>query len=410
MTGGLVAFGAPGETFGAVGDVFGFTGTPTPTPTPDFPPEIDLLSGSRVDLFTYTIVDPALNVLGELHPVATLDRSVVAPRIRTSIQGNAGRVMSSFVLIAEEAESFDPRTMRVLPSWVDVDGTPYPLGVFRLVDTSVVQFSGGDHIESTLADESAVHHTPTTRAVSWPRGFQVADIITQLAGILNVPLVDADPTTAELGEPLSYPAGSTDWFDVYATVAQTAGMLTPFFTLGGIWRWKTAPDWETVQPDHVFSTDPTAPQDQRRVVQQSLVTNVSLFDAPNYWTAVNNASKGARIVGTYKLPASAPNSYERLGVVLSAAPVELAGLATQEAADRAAQAAAAGALDDVGTAEMASPLDARIELYDAIEVDSFLYRACGWSAQLMPGREQSHDLRRVYRSFDDDGPYFGGIT
>lgn len=405
----LQYFGLTGDTFGGAGDVFGFVATPTPTPSPDFPPEIDLLSGSRVDLFTYTIVDPSLNVLGELHPVVTIDGSPVAPRIRTSIQGNAYRVMSSFVLIPEEAETFDPRTMRVIPSWVDVDGTAYPLGVFRLIDTSVVQFSGGDHIESTLADESSVHHSPITRSVSWPRGFQVSDIIDQLAGMLNIPVVDADPTTAELGEPLSYPAGSTDWFDVYTAVAQAAGMLTPFFTLAGAWRWKTAPDWETVQPDHIFSTSVDAPQDQQRIVQQSLVNSVTLFSAPNYFVATNNASKGSRIVGTYLLPASAPNSYERTGVLV-AQYVDAAGLATQAAADSAARAASAQALDDVGTAEMDTPLDARIELYDAIEADSYLYRACGWSVQLMPGREQNHDLRRAYRSADQDGRYFNGLA
>jgi hypothetical protein len=406
MTNGLSFFGATGETFGETGDVFGFEATPTPEPTPAFPAEIDLVGGSRVDRFVYELLDSSLNVIGEINPVVTINGSVVAPRIRTSIQGQANRVMSSLVLIPEQA-TIDPRTQRIRPNWADVDGTLYPLGVYRIVDVSVVQFSGGDHIETTCASEDAVHHSPTTVGLSWPAGTQVADIITELAGVLNIAVTDADPTTAELGEPLSYPAGSADWWEVYATVATAAGMVTPYFTLAGIWRWRTAPDWDTVQPDHVFSTSLTAPTTEQRIVESTLVQAVTLFDSPNTFVATNNASKGTQIVGIYRLPASAPNSYERTGVIV-AEYVNNAGLASQSAADSAARAAAAEAMDDVGSAQMDTPLDARIDFGDAVSADDFLYRIVGWSCQLMPGREQSHDLRRIYRAADADGQYFNG--
>ncbi len=405
----LQYYGAPGDAYGAVGDVWGETPSPPAPPPPYTPiPEIDLTGGSRVDLFRYDLLDSSLNLVGGINPVVTIDGSVCAPSIRASIQGNAYRVMDSLVLTPEDATRIDPRLNRIRPNWVDVNGDVYPLGVYRVVDTSVIQFSGGDHIEATCADESAVHHSPTTRSLTWTRDTLVADIIDQLAGVLNVPVTDADPTTAVLGEPLGYPQGSTDWFDVYTAVAAAAGMLPPYYTLEGVWRWRTAPDWASAPPDHTFSTDLTAPQSQQRVVESSLVRSVTLFDSPNEFRAYNPAARGAPIVGVYRLPASAPNSVERTGVVV-AAYTEVAGLATQAAADAAARASAAAAMDDVGSAQMSTPLDARIDLFSTFSADGLLYRTVGYSARLMPGEQQQHDLRRIYAEGDEEGPFFGGL-
>lgn len=372
------------------------------------PAQIDLPSGSRLDTFRYDVLDIGLNLTGEIHPVVTEDGSAAAPRVRASIQGATNRVLDDVRLIPDEA-TLDPRVDRVRPNWVDVDGTAYPLGVYRLVDTSVVQFSGGDHIEATFADESSAHRSPTTRSLSWSRNAEVADIIDQLAGILDVPVTDADPTTATLGEAMVFPAGSQDWFDVYAKVSSAAGFLTPYFDLSGAWRWRTAPDWESVQPDHIWTTSFDAPLTQRRIVQQTFARSVTLLDAHNVFYAVNTASKGAPIRGSYQLPASAPNSVERTGVAV-AAYEENAGLGSQQAADAAARALAVGAMDDVGSAQVKTALDPRADLYDAVQADDLLYRLVGWSCRLMPGEPQSHDLRRAYRASDPDGDYFGGVV
>lgn len=369
-------------------------------------PSVDLLPGSRVDLFTYTITDSGLNPSGEVHPVVTEDGGTAAPRIRSSIQGNALRVLDGVQLIPDEA-TLDPRVDRLAPSWVDTDGTPYPLGVYRLVDASVVQFSGGDHIDASFADESSVHHSPTTRAMSWPKGYECAAIIDQLAGILNVPFTDADPTTEVLGQNLVFPAGSTDWYDVYSKVAGAAGFLVPYFDLSGVWRWRTAPDWETVEPDHVWSTDPTAPLDQQRVVQQSSTRSVTLFDSPNVFYVVNTAAKGAPIRGRYQLPASAPNSVERTGAVV-AQWEENAAVNSQQAADAAARALSIGSLDDVGEGSVKIPLDPRVDVYDSVLLDGLLYRVVGWNCRLAPGDPMTHDLRRVFRTSDPEAAYFGG--
>jgi hypothetical protein len=374
-----------------------------------FPAQIDLTNGgSRMDRFAYTLYDPDLNVIGELNPIVTIDGRDVAPEVDTSIEGNTNRRLNSLRLIPTEATDIDPRTDRVGPSWVDQDGTYYPLGVFRLLDATTVEFSGGDDVETTWGDESAAHHTPNTRSLSWGRGYPIADIIGQIAGVLGITSVDADPTTADIGEPLAYPVGTADWYDIYTAVASAAGMLPPFFALDGSWRWRTAPDWDTALPDHVFSTDLTAPIVEQRIVESSLVRSVTMLASPNTWYAVNTAAGAARIVGSYQLPASAPNSVERTGEVVAEF-VEVAGLSNPAAATAAARAAAAGAMDDIGSGSMLTPLDATIELYDSIQADGYLYRSVGSSVTLAPGEPQSIDLRRVYLSTDLEGPYLGGV-
>ncbi len=349
-----------------------------------------------------------MNVVGEVHPVVTTDGSDSSPRVRASIQGSSLRTLNNVVVTPDEATTIDPRSARIRPNWVDQDGTAYPLGVYRMVDAAAVQFSGGDHIETTWADESTVHHSPTTRAMSWPRGTYVTDIIDQLAGILHVPDTEADPTTETLGEPLAFPPGSTDWFDVYEKVAAAAGFLTPYFDLAGVWRWRSAPDWEAADPDHVWTTSPDAPLEQRRVVQQSTTRSVTLFDTPNVFYVVNTAAKGAPIRGEYRLPASAPNSIERTGAAV-AEWEENAAVGSQQAADAAARALSLGSLDDVGQATVKTPLDPRVDVYDTVELDGLLYRVAGWSAKLSAGEPMSHDLRRVYRNSDPEGQYFGGV-
>ncbi len=215
-------------------------------------------------------------------------------------------------------------------------------------------------------------------------------------------------TTAALGEPLAYPVGSADWYDIYTSVAAAGGFLPPFFTLTGAWRWRTAPEWGVAPPDHTFSTDLSAPLIQQRAVQSSLVRSITLLASPNTWYAINTASRTARIVGSYQLPASAPNSVEQTGEVVAEF-VEVAGLASRAAADAAARAAAAQSLDDIGSGSMLTPLDATIELYDTISADGFLYRSVGTSATLAPGEPQSLNLRRVYLATDEDGPFLSGL-
>jgi hypothetical protein len=371
-------------------------------------PQIDLPGGSRADRFVYEVIDTSGNPAGEIHPAVTEDGSNSAPRVRTSIQGSTFRTFDNVRLVPDEAD-LNPRVDRVRPSWVDVDGVAYPLGVYRLIDLSVVQFSGGDHIEVTCADESSTHHSPTTRSLSWPKSFEVADIIDQLAGVLDVGVVDADPTTALLGEALAFPAGSIDWFGVYEKVAAAAGMLTPYFDLSGAWRWRTAPDWVSVIPDHVWSTSSDAPLAQRRIVQQTLARSVTLLDAPNVFYAVNTAAKGAPIRGRYALPASAPNSIERTGVEV-AEWEENAGLGSQHAADAAARAMSAQAMDDVGSAQVSVAFDPRLDVYDAVEADGLMYRCVGWNARLTAGAVTDADLKRAYRATDPDGDYFAGAV
>jgi hypothetical protein len=375
---------------------------------PVFPPQINLDGGSRLDRFLYTLTDQDGNVLGELNPIVTIDGRDVAPEVDTSIQGNTNRRLNNLHLTPDQAENIDPRTDRIVPYWEDVDGTVYPLGTYRLLDATTVEFSGGGDIETTWGDESAAHHTPNTRSLSWGKDYPVANIITQIAGVLGIAVVDADSTTADLGEPLAFPVGAADWYEIYSQVAAAAGMLPPFFALDGSWRWRIVPEWGVALPDHILSTAPDAPQVQQRIVQSSLVRSVTMLSSPNTWYAVNTAAGKSRIVGTYQLPASAPNSYERTGEVVAEF-VEAAGLNSTAAALAAARAAAATALDDIGSGSILTPLDATIELYDTIQADGFLYRTVGSSVTLAPGEPQSVELRRVYLESDADGEFFSGL-
>ncbi len=215
---GLTTYGGAGDEYGATGDTYGpvadviadpdFTDPdqfePHATegvdsignvwtlqddavlvatdPVIPLPPNIDLDNGgSRIDRFGYTLLDPDFNVLGTVDPIVTIDGRTVAPEVDTSIDGNTNRRLNNLHLLPEQAEPLDPRTVRVAPAWVDQDGTEYPLGIYRLLDATTVQFSGGDDIETTWGDESSAHHTPNTRSLSWGRGYPIADIIERAA-------------------------------------------------------------------------------------------------------------------------------------------------------------------------------------------------------------------------------------
>lgn len=405
---------APGADEGTdeVGNRWALTGNAS-LDAPDvfvpFPPAIDLDGlATRVDRFAYDLLDPSLNRIGELHPVVVIDGSNVAPQIRTSVQGNVARRLDSLTLLPTDAAAINARTDRIRPSWVDQDGTAYPLGVYRVVDATVVQFSGGDRVEMVGADESSSHRSRIPRSLSWARDTPGADMIDELAGLLDIAELDADVTLAALGEPLAFPIGSADWGDVYAKVAEALGLLPPHFTNAGAWRWRHVPDWEAAEPDHVYSTDPSAPSSQRRVIQHTLTRSVSLFDAPNTWIATNTGATAAAIVGRYTLPDSAPNSVARIGVEVLADPIDNVGFAGPDAATAAARAAAATALDDIGSASFSAPLDARHDLYDLIEADRYRYREVGVQGRLAPGERFGHSLRRVYLTTDDDGAYLSG--
>lgn len=336
----------------------------------------------RVDRFRWDVLDATLTGIGSLNPVAG------AP-MQATTEGNVNRTVRGLEIAPGDVADLDPARDRLRPVYTDLEGTDWPLGVYRVASAETKDHAASGTLPTfDLADDSLRFATNTYRRQTWPRGYPVADALEEWALSLDVADFEIDPTLDELPEPMAFPVGRSTFGEVGEALCAAAGMLPPHFDNAGTLRCRIAPVWDVVAVDHDHRLDGGV------IVWGSYSTATSYLDTPNVWIAVNDRPGQQPIRGRWALPESAPNSIAALGYEM---PEYVTGnFASTAAAVAAARAAGQNAYDQLGEASLSTPLDPRHDLYSVIAVDGARYRVVGWRTSLRAGQPMTFDLRRVW--------------
>jgi hypothetical protein len=132
-----------------------------------------------------------------------------------------------------------------------------------------------------------------------------------------------------------------------------------------------------------------------RIHKDSIVETDDLLSTPNRYVVIDTNGATSPIIGTYDLPASAPNSIANRGFAVTKV-IELQGLTDSAAAATAAQAAANN--DDAAfkQVEFRSTHDPRHDAFNIVQLLGNQYREVAWRIVLSSGGAMGHKLRRVY--------------
>jgi hypothetical protein len=196
------------------------------------------------------------------------------------------------------------------------------------------------------------------------------------------------PSSITNQEPLGYKITDTR-VKIMEALLDLAGYLPPYFSNNGLLVIRPVP-----APPYASEIDPY--EANTRIIKDSMLETEDLLRAPNRYLAVESGASDVPIVGSYDVPASAPNSVTARGFpVVETLTVQ--GLTDVAAANAAAQAAANRDTNQYGQATFDSTHDPRHDTFDVIDYLGNVYREIGWSVDLRSGGAMSHQLRRVYQ-------------
>jgi hypothetical protein len=324
------------------------------------------------------------------------------------------RTIDGFILTPEEFSKVDMVRDKVL-AYLAIDGVPYPMGVFRFVDSSAqcdaVRIIG----TSTNGSPYGVTYGATAIPYSWegpyslpllPGGttgaadlhnVQLADIMTDLkrndgtaqtlytgfdAGQEMARILQQDGVPYAVANALAPSRNDVTWdgsvtdLEKVDQLAVLAGHRQPWSDNLGVVRSVSAGQ---VQGDVLVLDDlkPTA---------ESIIISDSYLTAPNRVIVVDNSSTDLLVAGQWDAPSSAPHSFANLGYHRTQI-VDQQGLGSVEHAQQVAAA--------LGEEFTARKLDCEIKptnLLDGPRVISFrgaYWLVVSWSISTEPGATMS---------------------
>lgn len=343
-----------------------------------------MLSGvsARAESVVYDVLDLNRNVIGRVNPSADSP-----PRLQVSTSARFTRTLSGVELDEADAAAINPASDRMRPSWV-IEGTEYPLGVFLVADDRRRISTRPTVTERGWVDDSFEMAQPIETSVGFSAGTNLsAAILSALGGLLID--VQVDPTSAVLTEPVAWAPG-TNRADIVESLCATAGFLPPHSSATGTYRCVTAPDLTVAVPDFTYPVGSV-------IVDESRVESDDWLSTPNRYIVINSAPTLSPVVGVFDVPASAPYSIAARGFVVSEV-LDQQGVATFTDAQLAAMTAWATAAREFTTGMFATAMVPTHDVWNVVQVGtSELWLEVGWSATLVAGTEQQHELRRLYQ-------------
>lgn len=336
----------------------------------------------RIDRWSWELLNKNEELAGELHPVA--DR---VPTITNDTTGNVPRSLTGLELPASEVLDINPASDRLRPVMTLQNGDRFEWGIYKWSADSQPERPWGVERASSLTDKLVMLNQGSRTTLGWGKGADVGLIVLALVQeVFPLDQLQVDAIDAELGVGISHPLG-TPVRQILTELMKLIGFLPPHTGNTGLLRLVDTPDMATADPALVYEAG-------GRIIDGTIAYSNTLLDAENVFRAYENSGQ-AQLIGEYRIPASAPHSVENIGYEVCE-PQQVAGLATQAQADRAAKALATTRGATYRMASFDSCADPRHDTYDPVTFLGSVWLEQRQVMECRSGGAHSHLLRQVY--------------
>lgn len=331
----------------------------------------DLEAGGVIEYrWRWDVVSPGgTAVLGQVTPAR-------APTIVNDSTAQVPRRVSGFTLYKTDATDLNVVDDRISPVLVLPDRSEWRAGVF-VVSTEARPLSSVPTLECELHDETAFLDVGSDGPVAMFIGSLPTETIAEVLADAGLSEFDVTPDyTTPTPDAVGWPS-DTPRRRIVDELADLVGYWHPYQTNAGPVRCHGIDDTEV--PSLIYSTGR-----QSRAVRNSIVDETSYIGAPNRYEVVSNGAIGSPIVGIYDIPEDFEHSFAntRRRIVDR---VEMQGLASTAAAERAARQRASADLAQRKQLRFQSLVDLRHDTHSVLDFDSTLYRETRWEIDTATG-------------------------
>lgn len=183
-------------------------------------------------------------------------------------------------------------------------------------------------------------------------------------------------------------APATDRSKILNELCSMAGFYSPYFDNRGTAIVRSVPTLESVEPDISYG-----PGDN--VVAGSITESDDLLDAPNVYVVTNTGFTEAPVWGEWRVPASAPNSYENIGY-WRVKSIDKQGISSNAQAAAAARAEGQSDFASYRWANFATAINPLHDTFQVIGWRDVKWREQQWTTTLMVNADHKHELRRIW--------------
>lgn len=346
---------------------------------------LDLVVRQRAEGVRWELLDSSLMKIGDLHP------EFGSASVEVATDAAYIRALRNMTLLASEASQIDTFASRVKPWWVLETGDEYPLGVFMFQARDRPQRTwGGPTVCPLLVDQSWILDQGRRSSFSLAAGASLVAALRTLAtevGIVDLSGIEGSGITASTA--IAWAPG-TSRLKIMVELCGLLAFHPPYFNNSGKLICRSVPDLDTTTASRVYALG-----DASRVVMDTATESDDAWAAPNVFVVVNQSATGTPIVGTYTIPASAPNSVANRGfeVVRTISEPGVQDNAQAAALAKAAYVNSPGAYRWV---DFDATPDPRHDIFDVVSFDGVNHWEKQWALALTPGGPHHHSLRRIF--------------
>lgn len=338
--------------------------------------DLDESVGIRTSTFRFSHYD---GITGQF--LADLTPYISNPVLRHDTARTVKRNLSLTLGIADTA-TINPLRDRI-GVYMDFRGTQWPLGRYMFTDNLSQVTSAGNLASVQLVDEMfRVDQGISTPFNSYNENVAIA--VTKLLDPLDMNLrIDATGSTSAVSSAIGTGRGS-----ILNTLSNQGAYETPWMNNNGQFRMIQA-------VDAAFSPAAIDFDTEDRIFAGTITRTVDILNAPNRFIVVSNGTgaRGAAVVGTYDVPATAPHSIQNRGFVIPS----VTDMQVNSASEAIAAATGIGLRATVvERAVLSTPPDPRHDSYDVCIFAGLRWKEVAWSMVLEEGGAMSHTLVRAY--------------
>lgn len=336
----------------------------------------------RVDSYLFDVLDQSNTVVGSVKPARGH-----APKLGNDTTRRVFRTLTNFVVDAEQQVSIATVSGRVRPRMVLQNGVSFNLGVFLFGDATRPRRSWGLELGATLVDPLFILDQPVGRIVGYGAGTNLVAAALALAQEVITTPTNVGASATLLASPKGYQASDTRQKIINDLLAGAA-FLPVYFDNNGTMQMQPVPLFPLSTPDFTYEAG-------GRIIKDTILETDNLLTAPNRYVVVDTSATGSPVIGTYDIPASAPNSITNRGFPVTKI-LQQQGLGSSSSAALAAQAAANQDEDTFKQTSFDSTHEPRHDTFNVVQLLGLQYREIAWDVELRSGGKMSHTLRRVY--------------
>jgi len=349
--------------------------------------------GQRAASFRFALLDKQNSLLAPSIDV----EAGSAPSISNNINRTVKRSMSNFKLPPSVTADVNTLTMRVQPWMRFQDGTEYPCGVFlfgdavrQLVLSGSVQLADVGEAwwtTATMLDQTVTVNQGSRGINFYGPGASIYDAFVQQLDAANIYERYIDVTDAVFSDWVVWKP-NTSRLKVINDLAAMAGFYSLYFDNAGVAQLRKVPAMEAVEPDFVYAAG-------LNVYADTITESDDLLGAYNDYVVINTGFTGPPIWGEWKVPASAPHSFDERGFYV-VKEIDQQGVTSSSQARVAAKAAGQADYSAYRWANFSTAINPLHDTFNIVEWRGDKWREQGWDFVCREGAPHKHELRRVW--------------